>query len=93
MVLTPQVGTVGRGAVIAAAAMVTRPVPAYAIVASNPARLLRIRFDPATVAGIETTGWWELDSAGLRALIADEPELVFSPAEHFAGKWRGQTMP
>ena len=36
--------TVGQGAVIAAGAIVTKDVPAYSIVAGNPAKVIRMRF-------------------------------------------------
>lgn len=42
--------TVGRGAVVAAHSMVTRDVPRYAVVAGNPARILRYRFTPEEIA-------------------------------------------
>ncbi|MCF8256637.1 MAG: acyltransferase [Flavobacteriales bacterium] len=42
-VILPQVSRIGKGAVIGAAAVVTKDVPDYAIVAGNPARILRYR--------------------------------------------------
>ena len=42
--------TVGRGSVVGAASVVTRDVAPYSIVAGNPARLIRMRFDPDTLA-------------------------------------------
>lgn len=42
--------TIGRGAVVGAGAIVTKSVPAYAIVGGNPARTIRMRFSPDTIA-------------------------------------------
>ena len=48
------------GAVIGAHAVVARDVPAYAVVAGNPAQALRMRFDDATIAALVEAAWWEL---------------------------------
>ncbi len=55
--------TVGHGAVVAAHAVVTRDVAPYAVVAGNPAKVVRRRFDEATVAGLVETAWWEFPHA------------------------------
>ncbi len=55
--------TIGDGAVIGARAVVTKDVPPYAIVAGNPAKLIRMRFDEATVAALLEVGWWDWNDA------------------------------
>lgn len=50
--------TIGDGAVIANGAIVTKDVPPYAIVAGNPAKLIRWRFDEATRDALQASAWW-----------------------------------
>ena len=41
--------TIGHGAIVAAKSVVTHDVPPYAIVAGNPAKVVKMRFDEITV--------------------------------------------
>ncbi|MBZ6074773.1 CatB-related O-acetyltransferase [Microvirga puerhi] len=61
--------TIGHGAVIAAHAVVTKDVPPYAIVGGNPAKVIRYRFDEATIQGLLESAWWELPREKIAVLI------------------------
>lgn len=78
-IILPSCRRVGRGAIIGAGAIVTRDVPRYAIVAGNPAKVLRERFSPELQEALEASRWWTLDLAGLRDLVRTNPDLVFHP--------------
>jgi len=61
--------TIGHGAVVAARAVVTRDVPPYAIVAGNPARVVRLRFDETRIASLLETTWWTRPRTEVASLI------------------------
>ncbi len=52
---------IGHGAIIAAGALVAKDVPPYAIVAGNPAKIVKMRFDDATIARLLQIAWWDWD--------------------------------
>jgi acetyltransferase-like isoleucine patch superfamily enzyme len=50
--------SIGHGAVIGAGAVVSKDVPAYAVVAGNPAQVVRYRFQPETIEKLLHLEWW-----------------------------------
>jgi acetyltransferase-like isoleucine patch superfamily enzyme len=73
--------TIGDGAVVGAKAVVTKNVPPYAIVAGNPARIVKYRFDEDTIAKLLTIAWWnwsceEINEATPLLLSSDIQEFI-----------------
>ncbi len=61
--------TVGDGAVVAARAVVSRDVAPYSIVAGNPARHIRYRFDQETCSALLAAAWWNWPEAEVRKVV------------------------
>lgn len=80
-IILPSVSSIGRGAVVAAGAVVTKNVPPYAIVAGNPAKIIKFRFSPEVIAYIESTKWWLLSKAELAQLASQDQDLAYRPAK------------
>lgn len=78
-IVLPSVCRIGRGAVVAAGAVVTKDVPAYAIVAGNPARVVRSRFEPHVIEKIEATRWWEMSATEFSEFCTEHQGAVFAP--------------
>jgi virginiamycin A acetyltransferase len=69
--------TIGDGAIVAAASVVTGDIPAYAIAGGNPARVLRMRYDEEDVARLLRAAWWdwpvELVTEHARTIMSGTP--------------------
>lgn len=78
---------IGTGAVVGAGAVVTKDVAPYAIVAGNPARMLRPRFPEAIAERLTRLSWWDWPHAVLRRAIPDFRALS---AEAFLDRWEAE---
>jgi virginiamycin A acetyltransferase len=51
--------TIGSGVIIGSCSVITKDVPDYSIVAGNPAKIIRSRFDDKTIARLLEIQWWD----------------------------------
>ncbi len=60
--------TIGDGAVVGMGAVVTKDVPPYAIVAGNPAKVVRYRFEPEIIEALQELAWWNWEETRIREI-------------------------
>ncbi|MGO0307312.1 CatB-related O-acetyltransferase [Endozoicomonas acroporae] len=66
--------SLGVGAVVAAGSIVTKAVPAYAIVAGVPAKVIGYRFCEEVISQLVASEWWNLPVSMLADIDFDESE-------------------
>jgi acetyltransferase-like isoleucine patch superfamily enzyme len=73
---------IGDGSIIGAGSIVTKNVAPYAIVAGNPARFVRFRFDADIANRLAASKWWEWPDEVILRNVND----FDLPAEEFLSK-------
>jgi acetyltransferase-like isoleucine patch superfamily enzyme len=74
---------IGNGAVVAARSVVRSDVEPYSIVAGNPARQVKFRFDERTVAALQKIAWWNWPLPEIKAAW---PLLLTGNVEEFVAR-------
>ncbi len=60
---------VGHGAIIGAGAIVRGDIPPFAIVAGNPAQIVRYRFQAGQIERLLRTAWWDRTDEDINRLV------------------------
>jgi len=80
--------TIGDGAIIGAGSVVSHDVPAFAIVAGVPAKLIRYRFSEDIMTKMSTIAWWYWDDDK----IYDNMDYFYGKVEDFVKKFYGSQI-
>lgn len=66
---------IGNGAIIGSNAVVTKDVPAFAIVAGVSAKILKYRFPRDIIKAIEQIAWWDWSHDEIKARLDDLKDI------------------
>jgi acetyltransferase-like isoleucine patch superfamily enzyme len=81
--------TIGNGAVVGAASVVTRDIPPYTIAAGNPAKPIRKRFEDPIIQALLKISWWDWPVEQIKEAI---PLLLSSDLTAFVAKYSRETL-
>lgn len=70
--------TIGDGAIVGMGSVVTKNIEPYTVVAGNPAKQIKKRFNDDIIERLLQTKWWEFDDASLK-----EKSKLFLNTERF----------
>jgi len=65
------------GVIVGASSVVTKNIPAYAIVVGNPAKIIKYRYNKNDIKWLLELKWWNFSRDKLKKLIAKEAFLNF----------------
>ena len=74
---------IGDGAIIGASSVVTKDVPPYSVFAGNPAKLVRMRFEPEIIQKLLEIKWWDWEPQRIKENM---PLLLSANIEEFISK-------
>lgn len=75
---------IGSGACVAAEAVVTKDVPPYAIVAGNPAKVIKYRFEEKQIHALLEIKWWDWPEEKIKEAV---PLICNSDINQFIQKY------
>lgn len=78
---------IGNGAVVGAGSVVTKSIPPYAIVAGNPARIIRYRFSEEVIEKLMILEWWNYNLPDISQIhFSDDIEETIASLEDYKQK-------
>jgi virginiamycin A acetyltransferase len=86
-IITPSCRRIGLGAVVGAGSVVTKDVPDFAIVAGNPAKILRFRFSEELCEVVRQSKWWEQSVEQCAKFLAEMVKPLGT------NEWRPPSLP
>lgn len=82
--------TIGDGAIIASRSVITKDIPPYTIVAGNPAKVIRKRFDEETISSLLEIKWWdwpiEIINKNIAAIVGADIDMLKRIAKELYAK-------